>query len=108
MLKIQTAPMVQGDIAQRVRISRGCQTFGVGNVEFRFLESAEPAKGTRLNDLAADGKLSSSKLLRRVSLQGIQRISGSTLADQSFCLEDAKLVVPNRVCAVCSLKTLIR
>lgn len=105
MLTIQAAPVVQGDIAQRVRISRGCQTFGVGNAELRFREPAKPAQGTSLNDLAAEGELSGSKLLRRVGLKRIQGISGSILADQSFGPEDAKLVVPNRVRALCPLKT---
>src|SRR5690349_2959407 len=108
MLKIQAGPVVQGDIAQRVRISRGRQAFGLGNAGFRFRESAKPAKGTSLNELAANGELSGSKLLRRLGLQGIQGISGSTLAEQSFGSEDAKLVVPNRVRALCPLKTLVR
>src|SRR4249919_2555144 len=107
MLKIQAGPVVQGDITKGVRISCGSQTFGVGNAEFPFRVSAEPAKCTGLSDPAADGELSRCKLLRRLSFQGIQRISSSTLTGQGFCLENTKLVVPDRVRALCSLETLV-
>ena len=100
--------MIQSRFAQGIWVSCGSQTFGIGNAEFTFRVSAEPAKRTGLNNPAADGKLSSSKLLRRINLEGIQRISGSALTNQSFCPENAKLVVPNRVCALRSLETLVR
>src|SRR5579859_1820076 len=107
MLKIQAGPMVQGDITKGVRISCGSQTFGIGDAEFSFCISVKPAKGTGLNDPPADGELSCSKLFRRVSFQGIQRISRFTLANQNFCFENAKLVVPNRVGALRTLETLV-
>ncbi len=76
--------MVQRHFAYGIRTSCISKMFGVSNAKVRFRIFAETTKCAGLNYTAADGKFAGSKLLRRIGVEGIQRIRGSTLTDQNL------------------------